>query len=254
MLWGGNVSSFTSCSGLAVHPVVLCCPLCGPLLSTDTLQVPSSASSWNLRTSEGTWQRSTSNPIHKEISCLSLIFVASRKHYCSKVGREKRECRKVPDFGGVRMDALKLGEQVFLYPFPALPVTGTQAAKIAFGCHGFYCTLKWLWKLCVNSYMASFLFPQWNNGDKILYKEKNIFVLVPDSGRERFRGWIRWWLPYHSSESKKVIAQSETGRAHVHVCLSDHCPSFYKESRIQSWGSILISLSHPNRFSKTLTF
>lgn len=162
MLWGGNVSTFTSCSGLAVHSVVLCCPQIPckrpvqPLLETwGLLRAPGRDQLAILFTKKG-----------------SLISVASRKHYCSKVGREKRECRKVPDFGGVRMDALKLGEQVFPYPFPALRVTGTQAAKIAFGCHGFYRTLKWLWKLCVNYYMASFLFPQWNNWGKILYKEK----------------------------------------------------------------------------------
>jgi hypothetical protein len=36
------------------------------------------------------------------------------------------------------MDALKLGKHVSQHPFPAIPVTGTQAAKVLSECHGFY--------------------------------------------------------------------------------------------------------------------
>lgn len=122
------------------------CPLCGHLLSTpwppsvhrQVASAPVPASSRNSGTSEGTWHRSTGSPVHRY--CLpAIVFYGFQKTlHCSKVGREKHECSKAPGFGGVTKDTLKLRDCVFQYPSPALPVTGTQAAKIAFGCHGFY--------------------------------------------------------------------------------------------------------------------
>lgn len=170
-----------------------------------------------LRTSEGTWQRSTGNPVHRDVACLPLISVASRKHYIAiRLAEKTMSVEKLQALEGSGWMLSNLGNMSLSILSLQYQWLGHRQPRFFLSAMGFI-VIKGLWKLCVNSYMVSFLFPWWNNWEKILYKRKKN-VLVPDSGRERFQGWIWWWLPYCRVLRGRRTLHSR--RQETHTCMS----------------------------------